>query len=1171
MIQKLLKLPTCKVVLYIALCICSIMQLQFVQAQNKDSKGKDFWLMFNNNLGTPTITLFITASVNTSGKVEIPGLSFTQNFTVQANKVTNVTLPNSVATHTSDVIDMKGIHVTTVDEVTVYGLNYIPFTTDAYLGLPTDALGTDYIVLTYKNSLVAGVQFGIVSTADNNKVTITPTVSTGSHPAGTPYTITLNKGQTYQLVNNTSNTADLTGTTIKSTQPVGVFGGHQCGNVPGGAAFCDHLVEMLPPTTTWGRKFGTVPLKSRTNGDTWRFLASENNTVVTINGTAQTPINRGQFVEKVLTGQSVIESSKPILVCQYANGSTFSGNPGDPFMMLIPPLEQFLANYTVTTVTGYVSHYINIVAPKSIVGTLTMDGVAVPAGSFAPIGTTGFSGAAIKVAAGSHTLNGTLPFGVFMYGFNNDDSYGYPGGQSFSEVATVNSVVISPKTGTGSIANQTCFNATVKDQFGNAVRDVRVDFNIKGKNPGSSGFAITNANGVAQFCYKGPLAGVDSIWATVGALTDRAIFTWTEQNVCNVTATATSTNENGNNSDGTATIMASGGTTPYTYKLNNVSNNTGKFTGLKAGTYPFTITDSKNCTATGSVIVGHNVVQPPANPVSCPKDTVITADPITCLASINWTEPGKMYPDTISLPPAYNAPMSKLMFRGTYNGHGYYVSDGFYSWTQANALSILKGGHLVTITTQGESDFIYDSIRQGNVYGPWIGMYNTGSLGQFAWVTGEPVNFTNWYPSEPNNKGGRIDSIAEQYVHIWGWDPKNRWNDLTRLYWLAFIAEFENPILSYRQISGPIKGSSQKPGIYTICYEINNRAERTKDTCCFNIEIKCTGTITLCPKDTTIQADPNTCRAIVKWTVPDSSFPVTINIPDGINTKNNMLTLKGMFNGHAYYYTGGAYRWPEAKKISEDLSGHMVTINSAEENAFIYSNFKSTNKYDPWIGLYNTGIQGTFAWVTGEPVTFTNWFPGEPNNKGGLGSSVIEPYVIINGYDYLNRWNDIGPGVNAGFITEFESPIVTFKQTAGPEWGSEQAPGEYEVCYEITDHANDTTSTCCFKVTVTCDSSMNTLRSTVKLGKVNEEQPKLFRATAVPNPSVSNFKVKVATDNLLQRVNVQIVDVSGRVIEIMNNVAPNSQITLGDNYRRGVYFIQVLQGTRKEIIKVVKQ
>ncbi len=1167
MTLSLQKLFSAKAVCSIALCICCAMQWQLALAQNKDSKGKEFWLMFNRNYNTPAVTLFLTANVNTTGKVEIPGLSFTQNFSITANAVTSVVLPNAVAIHTNDVIDSKGIHVTAADEITVYGLNYIQFTTDAYLGLPVDALGTDYIILTYKNSLVAGVEFGVVSTADNNQVTITPSVTTGARTAGVPYTITLNKGQTYELSNTSSNTADFTGTTITSTMPIGVYGGHQCGNVPGGSSYCDHLCEMLPPTSTWGRKFGTVPLKARIRGDTWRFLASENGTVVTINGVAEAPVNRGQFVEKVLTDQSVIESNKPILVCQYANGSTYSGNPGDPFMMLIPPLEQFLANYTVTTVSGYVSHYINIMAPTSIAGTLTLDGNSVPAASYTPIGTTGFSGAQIQVQPGSHTLVGSLPFGVFMYGFNQDDSYGYPGGQSFSEVAIVKSLSIIPETASSDISHNYCFYGIVKDQFNNPVKDVRVDFVVKGKHPRNA-FAVTNERGEAQFCYQGTSAGIDSIIASVGALSDTSIFTW-EDNQCHISVAVTTTNAHGDAYDGTAQLVASGGTPPYTYTMKGETNTTGFFSGLNAGPqYLFGVKDSRNCEVGGSVIIMRDVIQEVRH---CPKDTVIMADPVSCLATLSWEEPNAEFPDSIGLPPAYNVMHSKLMFRGTYNGHGYYVSNGFYPWTQAAALSVAKGGHLVTITSQGESDFIFDSIRQGQVYGPWIGLFNTGLLGQFEWVTGEPVSFTNWAPSEPNNKGGHIDSIAEQYVHIWGWDPQNRWNDLTRLYYLAFIAEFENPVLIYRQISGPSNGSTQKPGIYTVCYEIVNRADNTKDTCCFTIEVKCVPALTLCPKDTTIQADPATCKAVVTWTLPDSTWPASINIPDGLFSKNNTLTLTGLYNGHAYYYTPGGYRWLEAKEISENLSGHLVTITSAGENSFVYSNFRQSNVYGPWIGLFNTGLLGQFEWVTGEPVSYTNWFPTEPNNKGGNLGFVSEPYVLINGYDYLNRWNDINRTQLAGFIAEFDEPIITYKQVSGPEYGSEQSAGEYEVCYEITNHATNETINCCFKVTVTCgENNINTLRSTTLSGKVTEPA-KLFKAAATPNPSVTNFKVRVASDNLLQRVTIQIADVSGRIMETRTNIAPNSFITVGDNFSRGIYFIYVIQGTKKEVIKVVKQ
>src|SRR5947209_569905 len=123
--------------------------LSTVKGQSLDSKGTDFWLTFPGNYGGGTgLSLFISADQNTSGTVSIPGLSFTATFTVTAGTVTTVLIPvGAELGQTSDVITNRGIHVTAAQEVTIYGLSRIQFTTDAYLGLPTDILGIEYINL----------------------------------------------------------------------------------------------------------------------------------------------------------------------------------------------------------------------------------------------------------------------------------------------------------------------------------------------------------------------------------------------------------------------------------------------------------------------------------------------------------------------------------------------------------------------------------------------------------------------------------------------------------------------------------------------------------------------------------------------------------------------------------------------------------------------------------------------------------------------------------------------------------------------------------------------------------------------------------------------------------------------------------------------------------------
>ena len=377
-----------------------------------DSKGTDFWLMFNQNyIGSPDLTLFITGDTATSGTVTIPGLLFSQNFTVTPGAVTSVVIPPGTEVTTNDVIENKGIHVTAKAEVTVYGLNRIQYTTDAYLGLPTDILSTDYIVLSYTSSYWAS-EFGVVATQNNTKLTITPSQAAGSHLAGLPYTLTLNQGQTYQL-NVGGYSADLSGSLIKSDKPVAVFGANQCTNIPLSYGYCDHLVEELTPTSTWGKSFVTVPLATRLKGDTFRILASKDNTQVKLDGVVVATLNKGKFHEQIVAGPSYITASQPVLVAQYSNSTTFDGVTSDPFMTLIPPYEQFLNKYTVTTpASGFRINYINVVASNADIGNVKLDGAPIPPASFQPIVGTAFSGAQVSVALGGHTLTSVLPFGV---------------------------------------------------------------------------------------------------------------------------------------------------------------------------------------------------------------------------------------------------------------------------------------------------------------------------------------------------------------------------------------------------------------------------------------------------------------------------------------------------------------------------------------------------------------------------------------------------------------------------------------------------------------------------------------------------------------------------------------------------------------------------------------
>lgn len=537
-------------------------------AQTVDNSGTEFILGFMQNVPRPhplhSLVLFITGDTATTGNVDIPGLGFSQTFSVTPGTISTVNLPSDAAVAGSDIIQNKGVLVTAEDPVVVYGLNQITQTTDAFLGLPTDVLGTEHIILGFGQAFAGvGSEFAVVGVENGTIVTIIPSVTTGARMAGESFVVTLNALDVYQLQTNAVS-GDLSGTIVTSDKPVAVFGGNRCAQVPVGTNFCDHLVEQLPPTSTWGTSFLTVSLATRTGGDLFRVIARDDGTQVFLDGVSQGTINRAEFMEFDLPSGGVheISTSGPALLMQYAKGSqadNVTPAAADPFMMMIPPSEQFLSGYTLTTPAASpvsFTNFINVVVRTDDIVSCTIDGEFFMA-TFTPIGASGFSGAQEPVGIGAHVLSCPNPFGAYAYGFAFVESYGYPGGMALAPVANVSNIQLTPESDSNPVGDEHCVTALVTDQDQIPVEGVRVDFSVTGVNP-VDGFANTNAEGKAQFCYTGDEEGHDTIVAAVGAVTsDPATKTWTSPVVVTTIQLApkTATNDVGTEHCVVATVL----------------------------------------------------------------------------------------------------------------------------------------------------------------------------------------------------------------------------------------------------------------------------------------------------------------------------------------------------------------------------------------------------------------------------------------------------------------------------------------------------------------------------------------------------------------------------------------------------------------------------------------
>ena len=131
-------------------------------------------------------------------------------------------------------------------------------------------------------------------------------------------------------------------------------------------------------------------------------------------------------------------------------------------------------------------------------------------------------------------------------------------------------------------------------------------------------------------------------------------------------------------------------------------------------------------------------------------------------------------------------------------------------------------------------------------------------------------------------------------------------------------------------------------------------------------------------------------------------------------------------NGHTYMLTAAAESWTQAEAEAVSKGGHLVAINSADEQSFLIDHFL-TGRFllQPlWIGLTDQQKEGKFVWTTptskgrgkkGNGPNYTNWnlSTHEPNDCCNPKIKHEEDYVCMNwhyarnGTDPIGTWNDV--------------------------------------------------------------------------------------------------------------------------------------------------------------------
>lgn len=115
-----------------------------------------------------------------------------------------------------------------------------------------------------------------------------------------------------------------------------------------------------------------------------------------------------------------------------------------------------------------------------------------------------------------------------------------------------------------------------------------------------------------------------------------------------------------------------------------------------------------------------------------------------------------------------------------FNGHYYRYYATQMSWEEARIFCEQRGGHLVTITSGAENEFVSSLFSCESI---WLGGNDVSIEGQFIWYTNEKFSYSNWGSGEPNDgKSG-----GQDYIHMY---RSGLWDDIqdTRL---GFVCEWD--------------------------------------------------------------------------------------------------------------------------------------------------------------------------------------------------------------------------------------------------------------------------------------------------------------------------------------------------------------------------------------------
>ncbi len=697
------------------------------------------------------------------------------------------------------------------------------------------------------------------------------------------------------------------------------------------------------------------------------------------------------------------------------------------------------------------------------------------------------------------------------------------------------------------------YHLTLTDANG-SIADLEVTINepalLTASATGSNNLCFGESNGTASVSVEGGTTPYTYLWSngeTTESISSLAAgvysVTVTDDNGCTTTAQyqvtqptqlaaiATGTSTSCANS---ATVSASGGAGGYTYLWSNGAT-TQSITSLLAGTYTVTVTDGNGCQTTAScTVTASEAFNPSASVVnvSCfgGNNGSITITNANATAPFQFSLNGVDFTIAQPMPFTFNN-----LAAGTYT---VYVRDangctGFITKTISQPPVLTAALGIIQSTCYGQST--------GSI--PVTVTGGTGGL-NYSW-TGP-----NGYTSTQKN----ISGLAAGNYHFTVTDANGCTQSLAAMV-LSFGVITVNATVTNIACKGEVNGAislnvtgGTNSG-FTYFWSTGSTANAISNLGVANYNV-------------TITDIGSGCVVTRTYSITQPSSAVNLSASKTNATSCSSLgTVTALGSGgtapYTYSLNGGNYQ-SSGSFTGLYAGNYTVTVkdaNGCTKTSAVLSitdsggdDFESNNSKNQAKAI---SLSVTNAARIATATDVADWYKFTTTSAGSYTLTLSHPSASFS-------FNLYAAGNNTPALVPTGSAATTkvYSLAANTTYYISVTGALSYICYQFSIAPTSL---------LTKSASSNVQQELTKGKPAND----VFDVTVFPNPSSNYFNVKIESDKD-EAVNLRVMDASGRLIEEKKNMAPSQIVKFGERYINGVYLVEVIQGSNRKTLRIVK-